>query len=136
MRYQTKKYIDDELDKKTNVRFNQTLQNYLKVSVGNDTYNLSKYNKIQLIDTTLIKQGNGQNLLPRWKVICNDKNNIALTIKFAKATKTSSPTSQSGTTSLPPVGKVFIYIETRSNSHAHERVFVSWERTDIKKLVI
>ena len=33
-----KKYIDDELDKNTIVRFNQTLQNYLKISVGNDTY--------------------------------------------------------------------------------------------------
>ena len=29
-----KKYIDDELDKKTILRFNQTLENYLKVSVG------------------------------------------------------------------------------------------------------
>ena len=32
-----KKYIDDELDKNTILRFNQTLHNYLKVSVGNDT---------------------------------------------------------------------------------------------------
>ena len=32
-----KKYIDDELDKNTVLRINQTLQNYLKVSVGNDT---------------------------------------------------------------------------------------------------
>ena len=38
-----KKYIDDELDKNTILRFNQTLENYLKVSVGNDTYNLTKY---------------------------------------------------------------------------------------------
>ena len=37
-----KKYIDDELDKNTIVRFNQTLQNYLKVSVGNDIYHLTK----------------------------------------------------------------------------------------------
>ena len=37
-----KKYIDDELDKNTVLRFNQTLQNYLKVSVGKDTYNLTK----------------------------------------------------------------------------------------------
>ena len=37
-----KKYIDNELDKNTIVRFNQTLSNYLKVSVGNDTYNLTK----------------------------------------------------------------------------------------------
>ena len=35
-----KKYMDDELNKNTIVRFNQLLQNYLKVSVVNDTYNL------------------------------------------------------------------------------------------------
>ena len=40
-----KKYVNDDLDKNTIVRFNQTLSNYLKVSVGNDTYNLTKYNK-------------------------------------------------------------------------------------------
>ena len=40
-----KKYVDDEIDKNTIVRFNQTLTNYLKVSVGNDLYHLTKYNK-------------------------------------------------------------------------------------------
>ena len=40
-----KKYIDDELDKNTIVRFNQTLSNYLKVTVGSDSYNLTKYEK-------------------------------------------------------------------------------------------
>ena len=39
-----KKYIDDELDKNTILRFNQTQQNHLKVPVGNDIYNLTKYN--------------------------------------------------------------------------------------------
>ena len=34
------------------LKFNQTLPNYLKVSVGNDTYNLTKYNKIQITDIT------------------------------------------------------------------------------------
>ena len=48
-----KKYIDDELNKDTNLRFNQTLENYLKVSVGNDVYNLTKYDKIQIVDTTV-----------------------------------------------------------------------------------
>ena len=43
-----KNYIDNELDKNTMVRFIQTLQNYLKVSVGNDIYNLAKYNKKKL----------------------------------------------------------------------------------------
>ena len=36
-----KKNVDDELDKNTIVRFNQTLENYLKVFVGNDIYNLT-----------------------------------------------------------------------------------------------
>ena len=47
----------------TFVRFNQTLQNYLKVSVGNDTYNLTKYNKISITDITDIKLPNSGNSL-------------------------------------------------------------------------
>ena len=47
-----KNYIDDELNKNTIVRFNQTLKNYLKITVGNDTYNLTKYDKILLSDVT------------------------------------------------------------------------------------
>ena len=69
-----KKYIDDELDKNTIVRFNQTLQNYLRVSVGSDIYNLTKNDKKQLTDITTMKSGNtGGYLLPYWKIICNDK---------------------------------------------------------------
>ena len=50
-----KKYNDDTIEKDTIPRFNQTLQNYLKVSVGSDTYNLTKNDKIQIPDTTIIK---------------------------------------------------------------------------------
>ena len=72
----SKKFFDDELDKNTIVRFNQTLQNYLKISIGNDTYNLTKYDKIQLTDITTMKTGNGGGyLLPGWRIVCNDKNN-------------------------------------------------------------
>ena len=127
-----KKYIDNELDKNTIVRFNQTLQNYLKVSVGNDTYNLTKFNKIQLTDTTIIKTGNsGGYLLPSWRIFCDDINNNGKTSNFIRSTKTNSPTGDSGATNLPPIGNAFMYIETSSNNHGHERVFVSWERTDI-----
>ena len=44
-----KKYVNDNIEAGTIPRFNQTLENYLKVSVGHDTYNLTKYNlnKIQ-----------------------------------------------------------------------------------------
>ena len=69
-----KKYIDDELDKNTVLRFNQTLQNYLKVSVGNDTYNLTKYDKIQIADTTEMRYPNiGSDLLQKWNIKCNNK---------------------------------------------------------------
>ena len=40
------KYFDDELDENTFLRFNQTLQSYLKVSVGNNVYHQERNNKI------------------------------------------------------------------------------------------
>ena len=126
-----KKYIDDELDKNTILRFNQTLQNYLKVSVGIDTYNLTKYNKIQLTDTTIIKYPNTAGyLLQNWNIRCNDKNDSSKTQKFLRSTKTNSPTGDSGATSLPLIGDSFMYIETSSNNNG-SNVFVSFERKDI-----
>ena len=115
----------------TLVRFNQTLQNYLKVSVGNDIYNLTKYNKISITDITEIKFPNsGDALLQKWKIYCNNKNNQSRISDFIKSTKTNSPSSYSGATSLPPIGNSFMYIETSSNNHG-SNVFISWERTDI-----
>ena len=119
-----KKYIDDELDKNTILRFSQTLQNYLKVSVGNDIYNFTKYDKIQLTDITTMKAGNtGGFLLPYWKIICNDKNNNGKIQHFVKSSKTGSPTDDSGATVLPPIGGAFMYIETSFSNHGHNRVF-------------
>ena len=127
-----KKYIDNELDKNTILRFNQTLEIYLKVSVDNDTYNLTKYNKIQITDTTEKRYPNiGSDLLQKWNIKCNNKNNVSKIGDFIKSTKKNSPTGHSGATNLPPIGTSFMYIETTSNNHNHERVFVSWERTDI-----
>ena len=64
-----KNYIDDELDEETILRFNQTLENYLKVSVGNDTYILTKFDKIELIHLTEIRYPNiGSYLLPKWRI--------------------------------------------------------------------
>ena len=130
-----KRYVDDSLGENTLLRFNQTLENYLRVSVGNDIYNLTKYNKIQITDTTEIKYPNiGSDLLQKWNIKCNNKNNVSKVGDFIKSTKTNSPTGHSGATSLPPIGKSFMYIETNSNNHGHERVFVSFERTDIIKI--
>ena len=127
-----KKYLDDELDKNTIVRFNQTLQNYLKVSVGNNTYNITKYDKIQLTDITVIKFPNkGTFLLQNWNIKCNDKyNNNGNINNFIRSTKTNTLTADSGATTLPPIGNSFMYIETSSNNHGNN-VFVSFGRTDI-----
>ena len=113
------------------LRFNQTLQNYLEVSVGNDTYNTNKYDKIQNLDTTEIKFPKiGSDLLQKWNFKGNKKNSFSKVGNFIKSTIKSSPTSFSGATNLPPIGSAFMYIESSSNNHGHERVFVSWERTD------
>ena len=115
---------------------NQTLQIYLKVSVGNDTYKLTKHNKISITDVTEIKFPNSGNaLLQKWKIYCNNENNQSKISDFIKSTKTNSPSSYSGATSLPPIGSAFMYIETSSNNRG-PNVFVSWERTDIYKFLI
>ena len=126
-----KKYIDDELDKNTILSFNKTLESYLKLTVGNDAYNLTKYDKIQIIDTTIIKApNNGGYLLQKWVIKGNDKNNKAKISNFIKSTKTNSPTGDSGAKSLPPIGDSFMYMETSSNNNG-DNVFCSFERTDI-----
>ena len=134
-KYQIKKNIDDQLNKNTIVRFNQTLKNYLKVTAGDDTYDLTKYNKIQITDITeFIFPNIGGDLLQKWKIKCNNTNNESRITDFIKSTKTNSPTSNAGATLLPPIGNAFMYIETSSNNHGHERVFVSFERCDIIQL--
>ena len=124
------KKVDESLGSGNILRINQTLQNYLKVSVGNDTYNLTKYDKIQKTDTTIINYPNtGGYLLQNWVIKCNDNNNNGKIQNFIKTTKTNSPTGYSGATSLPPIENSFMDIETSSNNHGNN-VFVNFERTD------
>ena len=131
-----KKYIDDEVDKFTSSRFIQRLQNYLKVSVGYDIYNFTKYDKIQITPTTIIEAPNtGGCLLQRWDIKCNDKNNSGKIQNFMKSTKTNSPAGDSGAINLPSVGDSFMYKET-SSYYKEEILFVSFERTDILQISI
>ena len=63
-----KKYVANELDKNTILSFNQTSENYLKVSAENDTYIFTKYDKIHKTDTTTIVFPNTRaNHLQNWK---------------------------------------------------------------------
>ena len=126
-----KKYVDDSIGEGNVLKFNQTLGNYLKVSVGNDTYNITNYDKIQIIDTTEIKFPNiGNDLLQKWIIKCNIKKNDSKVGIFIKSTITNSRTGHSGATSIPPIGSSFMFIET-SNNHGSDNGFVSFERTDI-----
>ena len=131
-----KKNIGEELDENTIVRFNQTLQNYLKVSVGNDIYNLTKFDKIELTDIQTMKAGNtGGYLLHNWKIICNDKKNGKIQ-NFKESTKTISPTGDSGATSLRPIGNTFMYIKTSSSNHGNNVFFVVLNELILSKLPI
>ena len=103
----------------------------MKVSVGNDTNNLTKYDKIQIIDITEIKSPNtGTNLLQKLKTQVNDPNINGNIHNFVGSTGTNSSTTNSGATVLPPIGNSFMFIETSSANHGNG-VFVSFERTDI-----
>ena len=130
-----KKYIDDELDKNTIVRLNDDPNDrYLQVHINNSLYNLQIYNKTQIIDTTkLIFPNTGTDLIQNRKIIYNNRLGEGTPSDFLKSPKTNSPTSQSGATSLPPIGTCFMYIETSANNHnsANDNVFISFERTDI-----
>ena len=69
-----KNCIDDSIREDTIVRFNQTLKNYLKISVGNDIYNLTEKDIIQITYATIIKYPNtGGYLLQNWVIKCNNK---------------------------------------------------------------
>ena len=95
------------------LRFDQTIENYLKVSVGNDTYKLTKLDEMQIPDTTEIKFPIiSIDLLQKRYIECNNKNNNSKVGNFTKSTVTNSPTGYSGSTSLPLIGNSFMYIET------------------------
>ena len=130
-----KKYIDEELNKDTIVRLNDNSNDrYLQVHINTTAYNLQIYNKTQIIDTTkLIFSNSGTDLLQNWKIICNNRLGEGTPSDFLKSTKTSSPTGDSGATSLAPIGSCFMFVETSANNHesSNDNVFVSFERTDI-----
>ena len=66
-------------------------------------------------------------------ICCHDgelKVNGSKAGNFLRSSKTNSSTPDSGSTSLPPIGTAFMYIETSSNNNS-ENVFVSFEKTDV-----
>ena len=127
-----KKNVDDSIGDGNVLRFNQRSENYLEVSVGNDIYDLMKYNKIQINDITEIRSPNsGNSLLQKWILTCTNKSYNTKINTFLKSITSTSPTSELGAASLPPIGWDFMYVESSGNIHGANHVMVSWERTDI-----
>ena len=90
------------------MRFNQTLETYLQVSVNNNAYNLAKYNKINITDTTEKRNPKtGQSSLQIWILKCVNKNYNAKINTFLESTLSSSPTSETGATTITPIGWSF-----------------------------
>ena len=87
--------------------------------------------KYKLQEQQKIFLNNGSDLLQKWYIKSNIKNKDSKVGFSIKSTITNSPTDYSGATNLLPIGSAFMYIETSSNKHGQERVFVSFERIDI-----
>ena len=70
-------------------------------------------------------------MLPqKWILRCLNKSYNAKINTFPKSTTNTSPTSESGAASLPPIRWPFMYVETSSNNHGANHVMVFWQRTD------
>ena len=78
----------------------------------------------------------GQGILQKWELKCLNKTYNAKINTFLKSTTNTSPTSESGTASLPPIGWAFMYVEMLANNNGSDYIMVSWERTDIIHLSI
>ena len=69
-------------------------------------------------------------LLQKWISKCLNKFDNAKINTFLKSTTVTSPTAESGASTLPPIGWSFMYVEMSFNNHGANHVMVSWERTD------
>ena len=120
-----KKYVDDSIQEGSILRFDQTLQNDLKMSVGQDTFNLTRNDKIPITNTTIKKSPNsGGYLLQNWNINCNDKKRNGKIQTFVKSTKTNSSTGDSGAIQIPPICDSFMYKETSSINSGSDDVFL------------
>ena len=75
-----KKYVDDSKGGGNFLRFNQTLQNYLQVTVGNYTYNLTKHDKIQITHVTKNRYPNTGILFKKGHSIVNIFSSVFLAL--------------------------------------------------------
>ena len=78
----------------------------------------------------MITPNSGGYLLQKWIIECKDKNNNGKISNFIKSTRTQSATGDSGATTLPPIGRGFMYFETSGNNSG-SNTYIKLIRTDI-----
>ena len=118
----TKKYVVDSMGKITVLKFNQTLEHYIEIYVGNFDYNLTEKLNVQYIDTTVFKVPNQRfELQESWNKRCDDRTNngkVSILIK----SKISSPRGKLEATFLRP-GLAIWYVETSGADYGDSTVF-------------
>ena len=71
----------------------------------------------------------GSNLLQKWNIKSSNKYGDSRVGDFLKVTKSNSPTPNTGSVILSPIGNSFMYTEKSGNNHGN-KVFLSFVRTD------
>ena len=70
-----KNYVDGSTGESTTLSIHQTLENYLKVTVGDAVYNLTEYGRIRITDATIMAHPNqGAYILQQWNTKIKIKN--------------------------------------------------------------
>ena len=70
----------------------------------------------------------GQSLLQKWILKCVNKKYNAKIKTFLKSTTSTSPTAESGASSLPSIGWSFMYVESSGNKYGANHISVSCEK--------
>ena len=131
------KYVDDNLDKSSTLRFYQSQQRNLRISVGNSVYKLTKNDRIKIIDVTNIKYRNQGGYLPQdWKIRCNDIVHRGKICNSIKSSKSYTPTESTGALNLPAIGNSFTYIGKSSNNSGSTFTAALKEQTLFKLLIL
>ena len=96
-----KTHVDVDLDRNTIFRFNQSPQKYLKVTLGNNKYSRTLFDRFQIPDATINEYLNRRwDLLQQWKKECNYKNGNGKIATFVKSSLSTTPTGSTGATSI------------------------------------
>ena len=91
-----------------------------------------KDSRIQIIDIIEVRfRIIISNLLQKWYFKSDTKIIQSRLNDFIKSTKRSSPTPNTASSILPPIGNSFMYIQTSKKNNGADGISVFFERTDI-----